>query len=643
MKPASPGRNDSCPCGSGKKLKQCCMLRPAAQVTNPAVERALVHFESGNYPAAIQICQRILQTDPQHHEAMTLLGVLAFYVGNAQAAIQILEKSLEVNPQQADARNNLGEIYRASSKFQQAFFNFENALTLNPRHLAALINLGNALQDIYRYDDAIAMYERALEIKPDHAGALSNLANAFQQLYRHEEAIAIFSRLLQVAPDYDWALGGRMYSRIHCCDWQDYDENVAGITQKIREGKKPIKVFELRPISDSPELELLCARTFAEALYPPVEAKLGPRSSLHGKLKIAYLSADFRQHPVSQLLVEVLERHDKSAFEVLGISFGPDDGSEVRKRVLNTFDQFYDVRQKSDEEVVTLLRSQNVDIAIDLMGYTTHARPAIFAQCCAPVQVSYLGYAGTTGAKNMDYIIADDVIIPEQNARFYSEKVLRLPAPLLPRDTRLQAGGTPSRVEAGLPANGLVFCAFNNHYKITPAIFNIWMRLLKEADESVLWLSNANDMVKKNLRKEAEARGITGSRIIFAERTELLESHFARHALADFFLDTYPYNAHTTASDALWSGLPVITCGGNIFAARVAASLLRALDMNELVTDSLEAYENLALSLSRDPDKVQFLKSRLMHNKAMLPVFDPDRYVKNLEEALLEAARISRS
>lgn len=387
----------------------------------------------------------------------------------------------------------------------------------------------------------------------------------------------------------------------------------------------------------------MCAKVFAEALYPPAEAKLAPHPHSRRRLKVAYLSADFRQHPVSQLLVEVLERHDKSAFEVIGVSFGPDDGSEVRKRVIHAFDLFHDVRQKSDEEVVTLLRSQNVDIAIDLMGYTTHARPAIFAKRCAPVQVSYLGYAGTTGSQNMDYIITDDVIIPEINARFYSEKVLRLPAPLLPRDTRLQAGEIPSRLDAGLPEKGLVFCAFNNHYKIMPTIFDIWMRLLREAKESVLWLSNANDVVKENLRREAEARGISRSRIIFAERAESLESHFARHALADIFLDTYPYNAHTTASDALWSGLPVITCKGNIFASRVASSLLHALELPELITESLEAYENLALSLSRDLDMLQSLKSRLMHNKKALPVFDPGRYVRNLEKALLEAVHTSQS
>ena len=656
VKPAKQGRNDVCACGSGKKFKQCCMLKPAnASVPSSlqALDMAIAHFERGNHQSAIVICQRILQGEPANFSAMTLLGVLAFYAGNADAAVHLLEKSLAIQPTQPDAHNNLGEILRATGQFQSALRHFQEALQINPRHLGALINCGNALQDVYRYQDAIEAYQAALTVMPTHAGALSNLANIYQQLYRHQDAIATFSRLLQVAPDYDWALGGRMYSRIHCCDWQDYEQDVAEITRQVSQGKRAIKVFELRPISGDPALELLCARTFADAMYPvgPVVKNAGidtlenaqelanrviKSQSRTEKIKIAYLSADFREHPVSQLLVGVIEQHDRAVFEVIGISFGPDDGSASRVRMMSAFDVFIDVRDQSDEQVAQLLRTMNVDIAIDLMGYTTHARPAIFTQRAAPVQVSYLGYAGTTGSVAMDYIIADDVIIPVQYEQYYAERVIRLPGPLLPRDTSLADASVPTRLEAGLPEKAFVFCAFNNHYKISPAIFDVWMRLLGRLEGSVLWLSAANPVVQDNLRSEAAKRGIAPGRIIFARRTERLEDHLARHALADLFLDTFPYNAHTTASDALWASLPVVSMLGETFAARVAGSLLHALTMPELVTESLDAYEQLAYGLAADRSRLEAVKARLLHNKTALAVFDVKQYTRNLEQALTQ-------
>lgn len=614
------------------------MQKPAdssgISVISHALSQAISHFENGNFQSAVTICQRILQSEPANHGAMTLLGVLAFYAGNIQLAIQLLERSIVIQPRQADAHNNLGEIYRTSGNLQRAFACFEQALKLDPQHVGALVNYGNALQDVYQYENAVGAYQRVLKIQPDHPGTLSNLANVYQQLYRHEDAIATFTRLLAIAPDYEWARGGRTYSRIHCCNWEDYDEEVATITHEVAVGKRPIKVFELRPISDSPELELKCARTFAQVMYPTATQ---PQAVPHSeKIKVAYVSGDFRQHPVSQLLVEVIEQHDRSQFEVIGISLGPDDKSAIRSRITQAFNHFIDVRQQSDQQVAELLRSMNVHIAVDLMGYTTHARPAIFAQRAAPIQIGYLGYAGTTGAEYMDFIIGDDVIIPEAHNQYFSEKILRLPCPLLPRDTKVAAGTMPTRAEAGLPEHGFVFCAFNNHYKISPRMFDVWMRLLHKLESSVLWLSDANAVVKNNLRKEAEKRGISADRIIFAKRTEKLEDHLARHALADLFLDTFPYNAHTTASDALWAGLPMVTYMGKTFAARVAASLLQSLELTELITQSLEEYENLALALAVDHHQLSKIKTKLAENKTALPAFYAHNYSRNLEQIYLQ-------
>ncbi|MCB4809711.1 tetratricopeptide repeat protein [Methylovorus menthalis] len=598
--------------------------------------QAVRHFENGDFASAIGICQRILQADATHYQAMTLLGVLAYYAGNAEAAIQLLERSIRTYPNQPDAHNNLGEICRASGQLQRAVLHFQQALKLNPQHVGALINQGNALQDIYDYRGAIALYERVLDIAPQHAGALSNLANVYQQLYLHPEAIATFDRLLALDPSYEWAQGGRLYSRIHGCDWHGYAASVKEIRRQIMSGGRPIKVFELRPVSDAPEIELACARTFAQTMYPEGAARPA-MPEVTGKIRVAYVSADFRQHPVSQLLIEVLERHDRSQFEVIGISLGPNDGSPIRQRVINACDQFFDVRQQSDEQVVALMREQSVHLAIDLMGYTTHARPAIFALRAAPLQIGYLGYSGTTGAPYMDYIIADNTVIPPELATHYSEQVLRLPEPLLPRDTSVLPAATPSRAQAGLPEQGLVFCAFNNHYKISPEVFEVWMRLLNHVEASVLWLSDASDHVKNNLRAEATRLGVAADRLVFAPRLPRLEDHLARQGLADLFLDTYPYNAHTTASDALWAGLPVITCMGQIFSSRVAGSLLQALGMQELMTSSLSDYERLALQLAGDESRRDTLRQALERNKNERHVFDAARYAANLEDLFRQA------
>ena len=641
MSAAKPGRNDPCVCGSGKKYKQCC--GKTGDASSPghaqALSQAVRFFENGDFASAISICQRILQADATHYQAMTLLGVLAYYAGNADAAIQLLERSLRTYPNQPDAHNNLGEIYRASGQLQRAVVHFQQALKLNPQHVGALINQGNALQDIYEYEGAIAFYQRVLTIAPQHTGALSNLANVYQQLYRHPEAIATFDRLLAIDPAYEWAQGGRLYSRIHSCDWHGYADSVQEISRQIREGGRPVKVFELRPVSDDPALELECARSFAKAMYPEGASRpaMPPRKD---KIRIAYISADFRQHPASQLFIEVLERHDRSQFEVIGISLGPDDGSPIRQRVINAFDQFFDVRQQSDEQVVALMREQNVHIAIDMMGYTTHARPAIFALRAAPLQIGYLGYSGTTGASYMDYIIADNTIIPPELAMHYSEQVLRLPEPWLPRDTSVVPAATPTRSEAGLPEKGVVFCAFNNHYKISPDVFDVWMRLLTEVEGSVLWLSDANEQVKNNLRKAATLRGVVAERLVFAPRLPRLEDHLARHALADLFLDTYPYNAITTASDALWAGLPLITYMGQIFSSRVAGSLLHALGMQELITGSLSEYEQLALQLATDERRRAALREMLRNNKVERQAFDAARYASNLEQLLQHALTV---
>jgi predicted O-linked N-acetylglucosamine transferase (SPINDLY family) len=354
----------------------------------------------------------------------------------------------------------------------------------------------------------------------------------------------------------------------------------------------------------------------------------------HGKIRLAYLSADFRDHAVAQVMAELLERHDRSRFEVMGISFGPDDGSEMRARLQRAFDEFIDVRAERDGDIARLLHGREVDIAVDLMGYTLHSRPEILGFRPAPIQVNYLGYPGTLGADFIDYVIADPVVLPFDQQPFYTEHIVHLPDCYLPYDTgRKIAEGTQSRRDAGLPEQGFVFCSFNNSFKIMEPMFSVWMRLLHQVDGSVLWLRRTDPHAEANLCSEARARGVDPARLVFADRCDNLEDHLARHRLADLFLDTLPYNAHSTTSDALWAGLPVLTCRGRAFAGRVAASLLQAVGLPELVTETLADYEALALRLARDPTLLAEIRAKLAHGRQTQPLFDADRFRRHVESA----------
>ena len=392
--------------------------------------------------------------------------------------------------------------------------------------------------------------------------------------------------------------------------------------------------FALLASSDSPAEQLRCARIFVAARPTTPVIDVSPRvQQLDGRIHLAYLSADFHDHATAHLMAELFETHDTERFEVTAFSFGPNADSPMRRRLTRAFKEFKDVRDRSDAEVAQMLREREIDIAIDLKGLTNGSRPGILALRPAPVQVNYLGYPGTMGADWIDYVVADATVIPPGDDEFYTEKVVRLPDSYQVNDRqRFIAPQTPTRAEAGLPETGIVFCCFNNNYKITPNVFDVWMRLLRRVHGSVLWLLTDNATVVSNLRNESSRRGIAPERLVFASRTKL-DDHLARHRIADLFLDTLPCNAHTTASDALWAGLPVVTCMGNTFAGRVGASLLRAIGLPELVAGGLTEYELLAVELAQTPAWLSALRTRLARNRATHPLFDVDRYRGHIEQA----------
>jgi protein O-GlcNAc transferase len=511
-------------------------------------------------------------------------------------------------------------------------------LQLTPEDGEALFGRASALLHLQqRLEEAITDFDRAAERGIERPETLVGKAAALAVLRRHGEAAACLSELLTLAPTREYVRGSWLHSRLQICDWVDLDAQVEQLTELVRQGRRVTHPQSLLSLSDSPELHLTCARLFVEEKYPSPRS-LEPRPTRvvegrQGRIRVAYVSADFREHPVSYLLVGALERHDRRRFEVVGVSLRVGEGSPFESRVRSAFDRFIEVSDLGDQQVARLLRELQVDIAVDLMGLTEGLRLGIFAHRAAPVQVTYLGYAGTLGAPYVDYLLADEVVIPSGQESDYKEQVVRLPHCYLPNDDRRQIGARPTRAQAGLPEQGLVFCAFTSTYKINAPMFGIWMRLLREVEGSVLWLREMTSEARINLEREAQQHGVAASRLVYAPHAGGIAEHLGRHALADLYLDTFPYNAHSTACDALWVGVPVLTCAGRSFASRVAASALTAVGLPELITNDLREYENKALELGRDPQQLQALHARLAQNRLSSPLFDTVRFTQNLESA----------
>jgi predicted O-linked N-acetylglucosamine transferase (SPINDLY family) len=496
------------------------------------------------------------------------------------------------------------------------------------------VNRGDALAALSRYPESLASYDRAIALRPDCTLAYVNRGITLENMSRFEDAVASYDQAVALNPDHKYLAGMRLHAKMHLCDWRNFDADCEHLLASVASRKTVSTPFPLLAVPSTPSDQPTCAEALVADFYPPAATPVwrGERYA-HERIRIGYLSADLYDHATAVLMARLFECHDRSRLETFAISFGRDDGSAMLARLKQAFDRFIDVRGESDDAVAKLMRSLEIDIAVDLKGFTHGARTRIFAARPAPIQVSYLGYPGTMGAPYIDYLIADHFIVPPERRDAYSERLVWLPDSYQAntRDRKI-SDVTPSRRQAGLPDRGFVFCSFNNTYKITPDVFDVWMRLLRKVDGSVLWLLHGNTGAPANLRREAEARGVSGDRLIFAPRMTL-EDHLARHRLADLFLDTYYCNAHTTASDALWAGLPVLTCAWQTFAGRVAGSLLHAVGLPELVTHSLADYEALALKLAREPNLLAGLKQKLARNRDTHPLFDAKRLTRHIEAA----------
>lgn len=591
----------------------------------------------GQVQQATEQFQAVLAAAPDNGPAHYSLGLIAWQAGDAALALQRCMTGIAAAPGFAPLHHLHGTVLQGLGRNDEALRAYDQALAIQPQFVDVLLNSGALLRSMYRHHEALERFNQILHFAPDHASALGNCGILLTEFKQSAQAVKMFERLAAVHPDYDYGLGLLFFERLHVCDWTDFDALRARIVDGVRAGRRVCKSLAFMSASANAQEHQQAARIFAAHHNPrQPQALWNGERYRHQRIRIAYVSPDLREHPVSHLMCGIFEQHDKSRFETIAISLGVDDGSRLRGRILDAFDEFVDARDWSAERIARWMREREIDIAIDLGGYTSDTRTAVFAWRPAPVQVNYLGYPGTMGVDYYDYILADRHIIPQAHKAFYNEQVVYLPDAYLPVDDGVQiAERTPTRAECGLPETGVVFCSFSQDYKITPPVFDIWMRLLAQVPGSVLWLVSRGAGTQENLRREAQQRGISGERLVFAGRVPRVEDHLARYRQADLFLDTHPYNAHTTAADALMAGLPVVTCVGDSFPSRVAGSLVQAAGLPELATDSVQAYEALALALALDPARRQAMRQHLLTQASSQALCDTDGFRRHLEAAYI--------
>lgn len=627
----------------------------------------IIAAQTGDGPRAAALFGEALALDPRNVATLNNQGNALHALGRPEAAAASYEKAIALQPDHAPSHHNRGRALFDLRRYEEAVASHDRAIALRPDYAAAHFERGRALVELTRHEAAIASFDAAIALRPDHAGAWFlrgsasyslerfeaalesydratalepgnakawyNRGNALVMLERAESAIASYDDAIARNPDLRSAYAARLHARMQIADWRDFGPEVARLTEWIERDEAASNPFAILSLCGSPQLQQRAARGWVREKRPPSGALPPlPARKRRDRIRIGYFSTDFRNHAISFLTAGLFEMHDRSRFELTAFSLGADTRDEMRQRVAAAFDRFLDVQKKSDREIAQLARSLEVDIAVDLGGFTRGARPGIFALRAAPLQVSYLGYLGTMSADYIDYLIADDTIIPDTHRRYYSEKIIHLPSYQVNDSKRRIAQKQFRREELGLPPCGFVFCCFNATYKITPATFDGWMRILTRVPGSVLHLLGGGAPLEGNLRREARARGVAPERLVFGGRLPAPE-YLARYRTADLFLDTSPYNAGTTASDALWAGLPVLTRIGEAFADRVGASLLRAVGLPELIAATQQGYEQLAAELAGDPRRLTDIRARLARNLRAAPLFDTAASTRHLEAA----------
>jgi predicted O-linked N-acetylglucosamine transferase (SPINDLY family) len=596
--------------------------------------RGVLLHQRARLDAAIASYDQVIRIKPDHFEAHANRALSLYSLGRPVEALAGYDRAIALRQDQAPIYLHRGNVLRELHRLDEALASYDQAIAISPNHAEAICNRGAVLLTLDRVEAAIASFGRAIAIKSDYAEAYFNRAYALRIMNRFREAAADYKVVAALAPDFEFLPGARLEASQQVCDWTGIDTLVGQITVGIENDRRVSHPLILMALIDSPRLQHQAARIWVNHACPARDSlgPIAPRAKPE-RLKIGYFSADFHEHPLPRLLSELIETHDRSRFEIIAFAFGPNTHDDVRQRLVRSFDRFIEVKEKSNLEIAALVRNLNVDIAVDLGGHAYNNRSGIFALRAAPLQVNYLGYLGTMGANYVDYIVADRTVVTAESESHFSEKIIYLPDCFQVNDRkRLIAEEIFTREKLGLPSSGFVFCCFNTNYKILPTTFAAWMRILKRVPGSVLLLYGGYDAVKTNLRMHAARQEVDPQRLIFGERLRPPE-YLARYRAADLFLDTLPYNGGTTTSDALWAGLPVLTLAGQAFASRVAASLLTAIDLPELIATTQQRYEELAIELASNPDRLAHIRTRLRDNRLTSPLFDTPRFTRNLEAA----------
>lgn len=607
--------------------------------------RGLSLHRANNLEGALACYEQALTLRKDYADVLYNRGTALWALGRIEEALASTEDAIKAKPGYFEAIYNRGVMLRGMHRLRDALASFDAVLAIKPDFAPALNNRGGLLMDLGRLEDALSSMERVLAIDPHRASSFYNYGVVLDSLGREEDALRSYDKALILDAIHPGALTASAAAALRLCDFERARVVGERLKQTVADGKTALAPLTFLSYCDDPSLQLKCAVTYMAdriRIRPP---PLWQGSAYHHeKIRVAYLSADFRQHPVSGLMVKLIEDHDRNHFDIIGISLASREKSPMGERISRAFDKIYWVYETSDVDAAKLIHSLEIDIAVDLMGHTLGSRPEILSHRPAPVQVNYLGYPGTMGADFIDYVITDPIVVPFTQRPYWKEKIVHLPRCFQPDDDKCFAGNVISRSEAGLPEDGFVFCCFNDTRKITSSVFSIWCKLLFKLPKSVLWLRSAGPRAIENLRGEADRRGIDPQgRLIFAPRLERPQDHLARHKLADLFLDTLPYNAHATANDALQAGVPILTCMGNSYAARVGGSLLKREGLEELITRNLEEYEDLALKLAKDPLLLSSFRNRLRRHRSTSLDSRSDQFRQDIEAAYTRMLEISES
>ena len=629
------------------------------------IEEVIREFKSKNYVIALEGLNELILKDPNSEEKFNLKGVILQLLNKSIEAKQSWHKAIELNIKYFDPYFNLGNSFMSEENFDSAEFYYNKASKLQPQNFKVFYQLGflfmkmNNLEKSYLYfiksqklkdnfaptyynlgiiqnnlnkkKESIDNFNKAVDLNPNYTEAFFSLGITYREIKKFNLSKKAFLKAFELDQSYPYLKGAIRFIKNSMCDWESYEKDLVDLETDIKNNKKVVTPWQGLSLFESPEIQLKNTLLFPEKKTLELSSLISKK-----KITIAYFSADFCEHAVSHQISKILKLHNKNKFEVYGFYLGSKKDNKLEE-IKNTFDKFFYVNNKSTIEILKLVNDLSVDIAIDLTGFTKSNRYEIFNSRCAPLQVSFLGFAGTTGLANMDYIIGDENVILEKNKKFFTENIIYMPNSFMPTDDSQIISKTKiSKLEEGLPEDSIVFCCFNKHYKITPKIFNLWIKILKSVKKSILWLNNAEDSTRLNILKYSEKKGLDKNRIYFTKRSKNYSDYIAKHQLADVFLDTSPFSAHSTGCASLIAGVPIITLQGESFSNNVCSSLLKAIDMKELITMNYSEYFDKAVDLGNNSFKVAAIKKKIKKNYFKESLFNSKLYTKNLENAFIK-------